>query len=161
MIPFGESGLSEDQGLGLTDPARSGPVPDSDFHKVEQRNPPANPAVPMKCRAEDSRPSASSQALAERVLARYGRNAETEKARNEDAKGTVPLEGAPRPIGMPVPVIVPEPRVMPFEPDRRRRAEARLASVECSVHGTTVWTVTDRGDSWCSACFPGVGGPRR
>ena len=34
------------------------------------------------------------------------------------------------------------------------------AGREYSVHGPTTWTVSDRGDAWCSVCFPGAGGPR-
>lgn len=39
--------------------------------------------------------------------------------------------------------------------DRKARTKARLKGALCSVHGpATAWTTNDRGDAWCSLCFP-------
>ena len=45
-------------------------------------------------------------------------------------------------------------RLLAFDPDRRRRAEARLLGRVCSACGGSSWTLNDRGDSWCATCFP-------
>jgi hypothetical protein len=45
-------------------------------------------------------------------------------------------------------------RVLPFDPDRRRRTEARLAGRPCGTCGATSWRVNGRGDAACRGCFP-------
>lgn len=45
-------------------------------------------------------------------------------------------------------------RVLPFDPDRRRRTEARLAARPCGTCGAVAWRVSGRGDATCGRCFP-------
>ncbi len=45
-------------------------------------------------------------------------------------------------------------RVLAFDPDRRRRTEARLAGRACGTCGATSWRVNGRGDATCRGCFP-------
>jgi len=45
-------------------------------------------------------------------------------------------------------------RVLPFDPDRRRRTEARLAGRACGTCGAVAWRVNARGDATCRGCFP-------
>ncbi len=43
-------------------------------------------------------------------------------------------------------------KVVPFDPDRRRRTEAALAGGACPACGWSWWQVDHRGDSHCVAC---------
>ncbi len=43
-------------------------------------------------------------------------------------------------------------RLLPFDPDRRRRTEAALATRTCSACGWSWWQVDHRGDSHCVVC---------
>ena len=45
-------------------------------------------------------------------------------------------------------------RVLAFDPDRRRRTEARLAGRACGTCGAVAWRVNGRGDAACRGCFP-------
>lgn len=45
-------------------------------------------------------------------------------------------------------------RVLAFDPDRRRRALARLAGRPCGTCGAVAWRVNARGDATCRGCFP-------
>lgn len=43
-------------------------------------------------------------------------------------------------------------RVLSFDPDRRRRTEARLAGRRCETCGGSWWRIDARGDAECEAC---------
>lgn len=43
-------------------------------------------------------------------------------------------------------------RILAFDPDRRRRTEARLAGHTCGTCGGTSWWVNARGDATCRGC---------
>lgn len=45
-------------------------------------------------------------------------------------------------------------RVLAFDPDRRRRTEARLAGRACGTCAGAAWRVNARGDATCGRCFP-------
>jgi hypothetical protein len=44
-------------------------------------------------------------------------------------------------------------KVVPFDPDHRRRVEAALATAACSSCGWSWSAVNARGDAWCAACL--------
>ncbi len=43
-------------------------------------------------------------------------------------------------------------RLLPFDPDRRRRTELHLAGRSCDACGWSWWQVSPRGDARCMAC---------